>query len=266
MKAEDYFRKTEREAVFDEVATNVQIKKNKKIGGVLIAVGIILGIGSICGMTGIVEIINDIDAEYWTVVIMGVILLIGTPVGCFITGLVLLNDKSKRYKSIYKPVLKGVEYDQHVRQLVNNTRPNPREYLGLDSAEVDEIAPISFEGYKFTGATQVKKDENDGLYRSDLYEKVTIFFTKDELHVYKVFVNTLTEKVTETTDVLFYEDVVSVSTKNESQTVLGNTIEYISFNLISRGGNNIDIALFGTEDRQRSINAMRAMIKEKKTR
>lgn len=63
-----------------------------------------------------------------------------------------------------------------------------------------------------------------------------------------------------------FAELIKEAIPYESQTVLGNTIEYISFNLISRGGNNIDIALFGTEDRQRSINAMRAMIKEKKTR
>lgn len=59
--------------------------------------------------------------------------------------------------------------------------------------------------------------------------------------------------------------MVSVSTKNEIEKIGNNTVEYISFNLSSKDGDNISVALFGDDNCQRSINAMRAMIKEKKT-
>lgn len=160
--------------------------------------------------------------------------------------------------------LSGSEYDAIVSQMIEKLGSDAREYLGLDASEVDEIEPIAFEGYKFIGASHTRKDEADDLWRSDLYEKVIVFFTKNEIHLYKVFLNTLTEKITETTDVLFYDDVVSVSTKNEVEKIGNNSIEYISFNLVSKGGNNVSIALNGNDNRQRSINAMRAMIKEKK--
>ena len=142
---------------------------------------------------------------------------------------------------------------------------NPREYVGLDSSEVEEIDPISFEGYKYISAEKIRKDPTDGLWRSNLYEKVTIFFTSNEVHIYKIFLNTITSKTTETTDVLFYDDIVSVSTKNETEKAGNDSIDYISFNLVSKGGNNMSVAINGNEDSQRSINAMRAMIKEKKT-
>ncbi len=175
-----------------------------------------------------------------------------------IAGIGMLNRK----KTIY---LSGDEYDSLVNQMIEKLGSNAREFLGLDSSEVDEIEPISFEGYKFVGSGQIRKDPKDKIWRSDLYERVTVFFTKNEIHLYKVFLNTLSGKITETTDVLFYDDVVSVSTKNEVEKIGNNTIEYISFNLVSKGGNNVSIALNGDDNRQRSINAMRAMIKEKKT-
>lgn len=185
---------------------------------------------------------------------------------CCVVGYVFLikcnNLKKKANKVEYLP---GSEYDAIVAKMIEKLGSDAREYLGLDASEVDEIEPIAFEGYKFIGASHTRKDEADELWRSDLYEKVIVFFTKNEIHLYKVFLNTLTEKITETTDVLFYDDVVSVSTKNEVEKIGNNSIEYISFNLVSKGGNNVSIALNGNDNRQRSINAMRAMIKEKKT-
>ncbi len=165
-------------------------------------------------------------------------------------------------KSVY---LSGEEYDSQVKQYLEKIQTNPREYVGLDSSEIEEIEPISFEGYKFVGATKVRKDEQDKKWRSDLYERVIVFFTNSEVHIYKVFLNIFTGKTTEITDVLFYDDVVSVSTKNEIEKVGNETIEYITFNLVSKGGNSVSVAIDVNDNRQKSINAMRAMIKEKKT-
>lgn len=189
--------------------------------------------------------------------------VIGSVMGiCGIIGLLLGGYSLNAGKLTF---LAGGNYDKLVNQMITTLGSNAREYLGLDSSEIDEIEPISFEGYKYSGASRIRKDPEDGRWRSDLYERVTVFFTKNEIHLYKVFLNTLSEKITETTDVLFYDDVVSVSTKNEVEKIGNNNIEYISFNLVSKGGNNISIALDGNDTRQRSINAMRAMIKEKKT-
>ena len=184
-------------------------------------------------------------------------ILAGVPV--FIIGISFV----KKTVPYYMP---GQEYDNIVYQILNKKTSDPKTYVGLDSSEVEEIEPVSFEGYKFVGAGKLRKDDVDGIWRSDLYEKVIIFFTLNEIYVYKVFLNTLTEKVTEATDVLFYEDVVSVSTKNETEKCGNDNIEYVSFNLVSKGGNNLSIALKGSDNSQRSINAMRAMIKEKKNR
>ena len=177
----------------------------------------------------------------------------------FFMGLVLiLTNKKLEYMS-------GEEYDMRVKQMTASLGTNAMEYVGLDSSELEEIEPISFEGYKFVGAKKVMKDPKDQMWRSDLYEKAIVFFTNSEVHLYKVFLDILTGKKTETTDVFFYDDIVSVSTKNEVEQVGGSSVDYTSSNLTSKGGNSVSVALYGNEDRQKSINAMRAMIKEKKT-
>ncbi len=164
-------------------------------------------------------------------------------------------------KEVY---LDGKSYDALVRNGISVLGSNPRTFVGLDPTEIDEIAPIVIEGYKFEGASRIRKDHRDNLWRSDLYERAIIFFTLNEIHIYKCYFNSLTGKITETTDVLFYEDIVSVSTKNEVYHFANGNIEYISFNLTSKGGNSMSIAIDNNKNVQNSINAMRAMIKEKK--
>ena len=193
-------------------------------------------------------------------VLTGIHIFIYAVVPALIASVVLMmmgNDY------IYK--ISGKDYDREVGNMMAQLSSNPREYVGLDSSEVEEIDPITFEGYKFVGASKARKDSEDGLWRSELYEQATIFFTQNEVHIYKVFLNILTGKTTEASDVLFYDDIVSVSTKNEIEKIGKDSIEYISINLVSKGGNSMSIAIKGNEDRQKSINAMRSLIKEKKT-
>ena len=172
-----------------------------------------------------------------------------------------INNSPKNIEQ--KICMSDSEYDSFVENLISNRASNPKEYLGLDDMEIMEIEPIEFSGYVYRGSERIKKG-NDELYRSNLYEKATIFFTKNEVHMYKAIINSISGKVTETTEVLFYEDIVSVSTENEIEKYGNVTIEYISFVLSSRGGKSFKVALLGTDNRQRSINAMRALIKEKK--
>ena len=160
--------------------------------------------------------------------------------------------------------LSDAEYDSLVDSLISKSASDPKEYLGLDESEVMEIEPIEFSGYLFHNADGYKQGK-DGLFRSNLFEKATIFFTRNEVHMYKATANSISGKVNETTEVLFYNDIVSVSTDNEIEKLGSNSIEYLTFVLSSKGGNQFKVALLGTDNRQRSINAMRALIKEKKT-
>ena len=225
----------------------------------------------ILGLVGIVAIlfgglllILGIVFKIGIVLALGIGIMIAAFLGmitCFILSMCFWD--STKEQNVY---LSGSSYDALVKNKISSLGSNPREYVGLDSSEVEEIAPIVVEGYKFNGASKIRKDNKDALWRSDLYERAIIFFTLNEVHIYKAILNTLTEKITETTDVLFYEDIVSVSTKNEVfRTNNGNTIEYITFNLVSKGGNSMNIAIDNNKNVHNSINAMRAMIKEKKT-
>lgn len=179
-----------------------------------------------------------------------------------IAGTVLIVISAGKSEN-QRRTLSDDSYDSLVKNLIDKRASNAKEYLGLDESEIMEIEPIELSGYIFSGAQRYKMG-NDRLYRSNLFEKAIIFFTRNEVHMYKATVDSITGKTTENTEVLFYEDIVSVSTENENERFGNVSIDYLSFVLTSKGGKPFKVALLGTDNRQRSINAMRALIKEKK--
>ena len=184
-----------------------------------------------------------------------------SPLAFIIAIIVLCLNNSKYIETV--SYLTDEAYDSLVELGIKNNSSDPKEYLALDDSEVMEIEPIELCGYEFSGACKVKFGK-DGKFRSNIYEKATIFFTKNEVHMYKATYDSIVDRVNESTEVLFYPDVVSVSTTSETKKAGDISVNYLSFNLMSKGGKAFSVALQGADGDQRSINAMRALIKEKK--
>lgn len=162
-----------------------------------------------------------------------------------------------------KAIVTDAEYDASVGSMLNNMQGRALNKLGVDEDEVKEIAPISFDGYVYKGASQAKKGE-DGLWRTNKYESVILFFSEHEVHCYTYNFDTTSQKQTEATDVYFYKDIVSVSTASDTVTVLGQNVDYEYFKLTTAGGTALSVSLRDVNNAQRSINAMRALLKTKK--
>lgn len=162
-----------------------------------------------------------------------------------------------------KGIITDAEYDASVSSMLSNMQAKALNKLGVDEDEVKEIAPISFDGYVYKGATEAKKGE-DGLWRTNKYESVMLFFSEHEVHCYTYNFDTTSQKQTEATDVYFYKDIVSVSTASDSIQVLGQNVDYEYFKLTTAGGTALSVSLRDVNNAQRSINAMRALLKTKK--
>lgn len=160
-------------------------------------------------------------------------------------------------------IVTDAEYDASVASMLNNMQSRALNKLGVDEDEVKEIVPISFDGYVYKGATQAKEGE-DGLWRTNKYQSVMLFFSEYEVHCYTYNFDTTAQKQTEATDVYFYKDIVSVSTASDSIQVLGQNIDYEYFKLTTAGGTTLSVSLRDVNNAQRSINAMRALLKTKK--
>lgn len=162
-----------------------------------------------------------------------------------------------------KGIVTDADYDASVAAMLSNVQAKALDKLGVDEDEVKEIAPICFDGYVYKGATQAKRGQ-DGLWRTNKYESVMLFFSEHEVHCYTYNFDTTVPKQKEATDVYFYKDIVSVSTATDTTMVMGQNVEFEYFKLTTSGGTALSVSLRDVNNAQRSINAMRALLKIKK--
>lgn len=193
---------------------------------------------------------------------IGLILLLGGI--ALITVAILKLNKIKEFNAKSHSSISDEAYDDMVAKYLETLKADRAlEVLGLDADEVREIEPVSFGGYRFAGAENVKLGD-DGLFRTDSYESVVIFFSANDIHCYTARFRTSKQSLSETTDVYFYRDVVSVSTAEESEQYLNQSIPMQKFVLRTTGGTSLTVSLNKTADTDRSINAMRNLLREKK--
>lgn len=172
--------------------------------------------------------------------------------------------------------VKGRPTDQEIDAAAENQLKDMKsraiKKLGLDETEVNEIAPISFSGYKYSGNGLQWQVGKDGRFRTNRYEAVMFLFSENEVHCYSYeFSLTDSSSQRESTDVYFYQDIVSVSTQTDgTQASVGNgkssKFDYEYFKLTTTGGTSITASVLNVDDAQRSINGMRSLLKAKKQR
>lgn len=160
------------------------------------------------------------------------------------------------------------DIDSAVTSQLTDMKARALRKLGVDEDEVKEIAPITFDGYVYSGA--MVKMGKDGKYRSNKYQAVMFFFSGNEVHCF-TYDFSITESTgqRESTDVYFYKDIVSVSTQTEgTEYSVGkgksSRFDYEYFKLTTTGGTSISCSVRNFDDAQRSINGMRSLIKSKK--
>lgn len=159
------------------------------------------------------------------------------------------------------------QYDESVRENLRDLKSRALKKLGIDEDEISEVAPITFEGYDYQGANK-RKEGKDKKWRSNVYKAVMIFFSQNEMHCYTLRFKTTEQEQIEGTDVYFYQDIVSASTASNTETITvgkkQKTVNIEAFQLTTKGGNSITVNLLNAADAQKSVNAMRALLREKK--
>ena len=223
------------------------------LGVICICVGILISYYDSNSYYNSNSFLNDVGFLAITLFVIG---------GVFFYGYVKWTDFT-----IVWPV-SDADYDAEVlgfaRELKKSRALNK---LGLDESEVKEVAPIVLYGYDFEGADKIKKGD-DGKWRSNIFKLVALFSSANELHGYTMRFNTLRDVKTEGTDVFFYQDIVSVSTSsiaiNAKVDGKDITVNPEAFRLTTKGGTSITVCLEDSNKYQKSVNAMRALLREKK--
>ena len=161
------------------------------------------------------------------------------------------------------------DYDNSVKGYISNLKPQALNKLGVDESEVSEVPPIILSGYDFGEDVEKVKQGDDGRWRSNIYKVILLFFSHHELHGYTLKFNTLRDARNEGTDVYFYQDIVSVSTlsKTVEAKVDGKEIKVKNietFEITTKGGTSLTVNLSDSSQGEESVNAMRALLREKK--
>ena len=182
-------------------------------------------------------------------------------------GLLLLSMSGSLAKSEEKGYSDG-EYDAEVARYADSLKSHALNKLGVDESEVKEIHPIVLGGYDFDGADRIKEG-GDKKWRSNIYKVIMLFFTSNEVHCCTIRFKTTEDLILgEATDVYFYQDIVSVSTYSDNIKVTVKEKEIMinceTFKLTTKGGTSLTVNLLNSRQGQESVNAMRALLREKK--
>jgi len=182
--------------------------------------------------------------------------------GCFPKKLGFMSDK---------------EYDNLVAGMLQkmDVKNKGLKKLGLDDSQVEKT--IEFGAYRWYTddgniAEGVKLDCEDGLYRSTIYAKTFIFFTRSQVAIYKIVINTDWEKHEEDTYEYHYKDITSLTTSTNHEDYIdifkGDTIfkcDKNEFVLIVPGDSfRVTLGNKPSAEEESAIQAMKAMIREKK--
>lgn len=162
--------------------------------------------------------------------------------------------------------VKDAAFDAAVKDLVSKDLPKIKpmalEKLGVDESEVAEIKPITFSSFNYDSDTKVKKGK-DGKWRSNAYQTTYLFFSKDQLFVYRIsyFLGALSGGA-ESTEEYFYKDITNFSTSQGAVTIGNEKVTEQQFQ-ISVYGDKFTCWVRG--DVTASINGMKKLLREKKT-
>ena len=196
----------------------------------------------------------------------------------------VMSDKD--YEAIVMARAKGMDF-----------KKKAMAKIGLDEDQVNEVAPIHFEDYKFpaddkprsTGVlgavnqllggtpTSWVQRGKDGVWRSSIYQISWIFFSANQIYVYQYTFNTDTDETKESTEEYFYKDITNFATVSDTVekgyiAKFGCTgtpvwarsqIATNSFRIAAAGG-NLFCAMKQNDYTEKAIQGMKAKLREKK--
>lgn len=202
-------------------------------------------------------------------IVVGVLLLFGASAGPVILGLLLIGVGIYLiYNQTADRPGDGM-IDRQINAVLDEAKARALDKLNLDDKEVELLDPIIAGGQSYNSGSQVRKG-TDGVYRSSECESVVIFFAEQELHAYKFRVSLVDRgRDLELTDVYFYRDVVSVSTRSDSSQFRPGLqkvfLQSERLLLTTSGGTSVECSMSATSDKTDvDVRAARQLIRDKK--
>jgi len=164
--------------------------------------------------------------------------------------------------------MKDAEYEQMLfrRRDSMDYRAKAIGKIGLDEDQIREIPPAHFEGYHFEDSYAKKTAK--GNWVSSAYQMAWLFFSSEQVYLYRYIFNMDRDDYFERTDEFFYKDVTSFTTSSETETAHGLgekkfTVQTNKFAMVVPG-DKIYVSLEGVKNSEATIQAMKQKLREKK--
>lgn len=145
--------------------------------------------------------------------------------------------------------------------------------IGLDESQVNEIPPVTIEGYVFDDniLDHWEKYGKDGNARSSAYHVTMLFFSDTQVYMYQYIFSMDDDSKRERTEEYFYRDITNFSTSSETKDipelqgcsgkVTNRNYDVKTFSMVVPG-DRFSCASKANIDSQ--VNAMKAKLREKK--
>lgn len=145
--------------------------------------------------------------------------------------------------------------------------------IGLDESQVNEIPPVTIEGYVFNEniLDHWEKYGKDGISRSSAYHITMLFFSDTQVYMYQYIFSMDDDSKRERTEEYFYRDITNFSTSSETKDI--PELKGCSGKVVNH---NYDIKTFAmvvpgdrfncttSKNIDSQVNAMKAKLREKK--
>jgi len=186
-----------------------------------------------------------------------------------VSGCLKKGMKDEEYESMVMARVKGTDFKQKAL-----------DKLGVDESQVNEVAPIHFEGYWLPDdekdKNKVRVRQGKDKIRTSAYQISWIFFSSTQIYVYQYTFHMDEEGKRERTEEYFYKDVTNfstvsstVETKISKVNCRGNitdkriNVDKNEFAIIVPG-DKFSCAMDQNEYTERVIQGMKAKLREKK--
>ena len=153
-------------------------------------------------------------------------------------------------------------YEKTIAEYPCNLDLRARETLSLSETE-ELCGPVMvFEDFKYHNVLEVK--HNNGRVRTDLYQKSVVFLTEKYLYTYSLTFRTVKSEEVINTEVLSYQDIVSVTLTQKNDTLRREDICIKYLEISTVGGNVIKLPYRYDEQAQQDVNMIRQIWRTKK--
>ena len=191
-------------------------------------------------------------------------------------GISLISSSyKKKYKASIKATVapKKIMTDDEFEKLVDkkikemNVEKLGMERLGIDTEQVKEITPIVLRDKVVNERSLRVYNKETGTLHSSTQYVTMLYFTDEELFVYKIQFDMCCNMQDEWTSEFFYKDICDISSHTYKNVLKFEGVDYeystVSFSIIA-SNSSIGFDLDGNNENVGSIQAMKQKIREKK--